>query len=234
MTKEEFIEQLNIINVKISEKQLKQLEDYYNLLIQWNKIMNLTAITTKEEIYLKHFYDSLTITKVINLHDIDNLCDVGSGAGFPGIVLKIMYPHLKITLIDSLNKRIKFLDEVIKKLQLKNIQTIHTRIEEYGIYNREKFDIVVARAVASLNILLEYCIPITKIDGYFIAMKANSNEEIKNSIQSLKILDAQIVNQTIFNLPKEDSLRTIIKIKKNKKTKNKYPRKYSEIKNKPL
>ena len=234
MTKEEFIEQLNIINVKISEKQLKQLEDYYNLLIQWNKVMNLTAITTKEEIYLKHFYDSLTITKVINLHDIDNLCDVGSGAGFPGIVLKIMYPHLKITLIDSLNKRIKFLDEVIKKLQLKNIQTIHTRIEEYGINNREKFDIVVARAVASLNILLEYCIPITKIDGYFIAMKANSNEEIKNSIQSLKILDAQIVNQTIFNLPKEDSLRTIIKIKKNKKTKNKYPRKYSEIKNKPL
>ncbi len=234
MTKEEFIEQLNIINVKISEKQLKQLEDYYNLLIQWNKVMNLTAITTKEEIYLKHFYDSLTITKVINLHDIDNLCDVGSGAGFPGIVLKIMYPHLKITLIDSLNKRIKFLDEVIKKLQLKNIQTIHTRIEEYGINNREKFDIVVARAVASLNILLEYCIPITKIDGYFIAMKANSNEEIKNSIQSLKILDAQIVNQTVFNLPKEDSLRTIIKIKKNKKTKNKYPRKYSEIKNKPL
>ena len=234
MTKEEFIEQLNIINIKISEKQLRQLEDYYNLLIQWNKVMNLTAITTKEEIYLKHFYDSLTITKVINLHDIDNLCDVGSGAGFPGIVLKIMYPHLKITLIDSLNKRIKFLDEVIKKLQLKNIQTIHTRIEEYGINNREKFDIVVARAVASLNILLEYCIPITKIDGYFIAMKANSNEEIKNSIQSLKILDAQIVNQTIFNLPKEDSLRTIIKIKKNKKTKNKYPRKYSEIKNKPL
>ena len=234
MKKEEFIKELEKINIKITNDQLKQLEEYYNLLIEWNKVMNLTGITKQEEVYLKHFYDSLTILKVIDLNTVENLCDVGTGAGFPGIVLKILFPNLKITLIDSLNKRINFLNEVITKLNLKNIEAIHCRIEEYGIKNREKYDIVVARAVAQLNILLEYCIPIVKINGYFIAMKGNSEEEINNSQQALNKLNSNIEIWEIFKLPIENSIRTILKIKKNKITDKKFPRKYSEIKKHPL
>ena len=173
MKKEEFVEELEKLNIKVTDNQLHQLDEYYNLLIERNKVMNLTGITEKEEVYLKHFYDSITITKVIDFNDVETLCDVGSGAGFPGLVIKILFPNLQVTLVDSLNKRINFLNEVISKLELKNINTIHTRIEEFGIKNREKYDIVVARAVAQLNILLEYCIPITKVKGYFITMKGN-------------------------------------------------------------
>ena len=234
MKQEEFIQELKKLNIKITNDQLKQLEEYYNLLIEWNKVMNLTGITKQEEVYLKHFYDSLTILKVIDLNTVENLCDVGTGAGFPGIVLKILFPNLKITLIDSLNKRINFLNEVITKLNLKNIEAIHCRIEEYGIKNREKYDIVVARAVAQLNILLEYCIPIVKINGYFIAMKGNSEEEINNSQQALNKLNSNIEIWEIFKLPIENSIRTILKIKKNKITDKKFPRKYSEIKKRPL
>ncbi len=234
MKQEEFIQELKKLNIIINNHQLEQLEEYYNLLIEWNKVMNLTGITKQEEVYLKHFYDSLTILKVIDLNTVENLCDVGTGAGFPGIVLKILFPNLKITLIDSLNKRINFLNEVITKLNLKNIEAIHCRIEEYGIKNREKYDIVVARAVAQLNILLEYCIPIVKINGYFIAMKGNSEEEINNSQQALNKLNSNIEIWEIFKLPIENSIRTILKIKKNKITDKKFPRKYSEIKKHPL
>ena len=234
MIKEEFISELAKLNIKVNNNQIDQLEEYYNLLIEWNKVMNLTGITEKKDVYLKHFYDSLTIVKVVDLNTVENLCDVGTGAGFPGIVLKIFFPKLKITLIDSLNKRIIFLKEVIDKLNLKNIEVIHDRIEEYGVKNREKYDIVVARAVAQLNVLLEYCIPIVKKNGYFIAMKGNNKEEINNSQEALNALNSCIETWEIFKLPVENSVRTILKIKKNNITNKKFPRKYSEIKKYPL
>ena len=226
MNQDKFILELSKLNINITPLQLQQLEIYYELLIEYNKVMNLTGITDKEDVYLKHFYDSLTIVKVIDLNNYETLCDVGTGAGFPGLVIKILYPHLKITLLDSLNKRLNFLNIVIKELNLKDIETIHTRVEEYN----KKFDITVARAVAPLNILLEYCIPITKVNGYFIAMKGK-NEEASNALLKL---NSEIIETNSFLLPIENSNRTIIKIKKIKETDKKYPRKYSEIKKNPL
>ena len=226
MNQDKFILELSKLNINITEFQLKQLERYYELLVEYNKVMNLTGITIKEEVYLKHFYDSLTIAKVIDLSQYKTLCDVGTGAGFPGLVLKIIYPNLKVTLLDSLNKRLNFLDIVIKELNLKDIETVHSRAEEYN----KQFDITVARAVAPLNILLEYCIPLTKINGYFIAMKGK-NEEATNA---LKELNSEIIETNSFLLPVEQSNRTIIKIKKIKETNKKFPRKYSEIKKRPL
>ena len=226
MNQDKFILELSKLNINITPLQLQQLERYYELLIEYNKVMNLTGITLKEDVYLKHFYDSLTITKVIDLNKYSTLCDVGTGAGFPGLVIKILYPHLKVTLLDSLNKRLNFLNIVIKELNLKDIETIHTRVEEYN----KKFDITVARAVAPLNILLEYCIPITKVNGYFIAMKGK-NEEASNALLKL---NSEIIETKSFLLPIENSNRTIIKIKKIKETDKKYPRKYSEIKKNPL
>ena len=173
MNKNKFIEELKKINIVLDEKQLNQLEKYYELLVEYNKVMNLTGITEKEEVYLKHFYDSLTIIKVIDLKNVNSLCDIGTGAGFPGLVLKIVFPNLKVTLLDSLNKRINFLNTVIEELKLENIETIHARAEEYAILNRNKFDITTSRAVAHLSILLEYAIPITKENGYFIPLKGN-------------------------------------------------------------
>ena len=226
MNQDKFILELSKLNINITSLQLQQLERYYELLIEYNKVMNLTGITIKEDVYLKHFYDSLTIAKVIDLNNYSTLCDVGTGAGFPGLVIKILYPHLKVTLLDSLNKRLNFLNIVIKELNLKDIETIHTRVEEYN----KKFDIIVARAVAPLNILLEYCIPITKVNGYFIAMKGK-NEEASNALLKL---NSEIIETKSFLLLIENSNRTIIKIKKIKETDKKYPRKYSEIKKNPL
>lgn len=226
MNQDKFILELSKLNINITSLQLQQLERYYELLIEYNKVMNLTGITIKEDVYLKHFYDSLTIIKVIDLNKYNNLCDVGTGAGFPGLVIKILYPHLKITLLDSLNKRLNFLNVVIKELNLKDIQTVHSRAEEYN----KKFDIVVARAVAPLNILLEYCIPLTKVNGYFIAMKGK-NEEAPNALLKL---NSEIAETNSFLLPIEQSNRTIIKVKKIKEIDKKYPRKYNEIKKNPL
>ncbi len=226
MNQDRFIEELKKLNINITEIQLKQLERYYELLIEYNKVMNLTGITDKEDVYLKHFYDSLTITKVIELNKYETLCDVGTGAGFPGLVLKIMFPNLKVTLLDSLNKRLNFLNVVIKELNLKEVETVHSRVEEY----KKQFDVVVARAVAPLNILLEYCIPITKINGYFIAMKGKSEE----AANALRELNSEIITTNSFLLPIENSNRSIIKIKKIKETNKKFPRKYSEIKKNPL
>lgn len=234
MKKDKFIEELVKLNIEITDNQLNLLEQYYDMLIFWNNKINLTTIVDKEDVYLKHFYDSLTVVKVIDLNNVHSLCDVGTGAGFPGIVLKILFPKLKITLIDSLNKRINFLNEVIAKLGLTDITTIHIRVEEYGLVNREKYDLVIARAVAPLNILLEYCIPLAKINGYFIAMKANVNEEIEASLNALQKLNSKIETSICFTLPFEQSNRTIIKIRKLLKTDRKFPRKYSDIKKRPL
>ena len=175
-----FIEETKKIGIELTSQQLEKLNQFYELLISWNQKMNLTRIIEKEDVYLKHFYDSLTLSKVIDLKQDLTLCDVGSGAGFPGIVLKICFPNLKITLLDSLQKRVNYLNEIIKELDLKNIEAIHTRAEDYAKQNREKFDIVTARAVANLKILSELCIPMVKVNGLFIAMKANIEEEIEN------------------------------------------------------
>ena len=234
MTISEFIEELKKLNIEPTEEQLNQLNKYYELIVEYNKVMNLTGITEKEQVYLKHFYDSLTIAKVIDLNKEETLCDIGTGAGFPGIVLKILFPNLKVTLIDSLNKRIEFLKIVIKELNLNNIEAIHARAEEYAKDNIEKFDIVTSRAVAPLNILLELSIPLLKINKYFISYKGIISREIIESENALKQLDSKIDKIEEFELPKENSNRTIIKIKKLNKTNKKYPRKFSEIKKKPL
>jgi 16S rRNA (guanine527-N7)-methyltransferase len=182
-------------------------------------------------VYLKHFYDSLTLNKIIDLNKEYSLCDIGSGAGFPGIVLKIIFPKLKITLLDSLNKRIEFLNIVIKELKLQDIETKSIRVEEFGKNNREKYDIVTARAVAPLNILLEYAIPLVKEHKYFIPMKANLETGYQNA---LKILNSKILKTEEFKLPVEQSQRTLLLIQKEKKTNKLFPRNNSKIKKQPL
>lgn len=229
MNREQFVKQLENINVKLTENQLNQLEKYYEMLVEYNKVMNLTGITEHNQVFLKHFYDSLTLAKIIDLKENCTLCDIGTGAGFPGLVIKICFPNLKVVLLDSLNKRTKFLNDVIKELNLKNIEVIHARAEEYALNHRNQFDITTARAVAHLSVLLEYAIPMTKENKYFIALKANVEEEIKEINNALKCLNVKIEEQQEFNLPIENSTRTIIKFKKIKDN-GKYPRKYSEIK----
>ncbi len=225
-----FIEETKKIGIELTSQQLEKLNQFYELLISWNQKMNLTRIIEKEDVYLKHFYDSLTLSKVIDLKQDLTLCDVGSGAGFPGIVLKICFPNLKITLLDSLQKRVNYLNEIIKELDLKNIEAIHTRAEDYAKQNREKFDIVTARAVANLKILSELCIPMVKVNGLFIAMKANIEEEIENSTEILKKLDSKIEKIETFYLPIENSIRNIIMIQKQKITNNLYPRRIEKMK----
>lgn len=234
MTNEQFINELEKLNIKLNEVQLKQLETYYEMLVEWNSFMNLTGITEKKQVYLKHYYDSLTICKAVDLNKEATLCDIGTGAGFPGLVLKICFPHLKVVLVDSLQKRIAFLNTVIEKLGLTEIETIHERAEEYSKKVREKYDIVTARAVSNINILIEYCLPLIKPNKYFIAMKGNITEEIKNLPKALNKIKGDIVSITEFNLPIEESIRNIIVITKKDKTDIYYPRKYLEIKNKPL
>lgn len=229
-----FVEELKKINIDVSDTQLKQLEIYYELLVEYNNKMNLTGITEKNQVYLKHFYDSLTINKIINLNSIKSLCDVGTGAGFPGLVIKIIFPNIEVTLVDSLNKRIEFLKIVIGKLGLKKITTLHSRIEDFGKNTREKYDVVTARAVAPLNILLEYCLPLVNRGKYFIPLKANISREILEIEHAKKELKCELVDKKEFLLPYENSVRTILKFKKLENTNKKYPRPYSQIKKKPL
>lgn len=234
MTENNFVLELEKIGINISGEQLHQFKKYYELLVLWNEKINLTTITEKNDVYLKHFYDSATLCKIIDLNNEQSLCDIGTGAGFPGIVLKILFPSLEVTLIDALEKRIKFLNIVIEELGLEKINTIHARSEEYGIKNRELYDVVTARAVASLPTLIEYCVPLVKTNKYFIPLKANISQEILNSNNAMKELNIKEVNKIEFNLPFEDSKRTIIKYLKYEKTNKKYPRTNSLIKKKPL
>ena len=233
MNKETFIDELKKININITNNQLEKLNIYYHLLITENKKYNLTTITNEQDVYLKHFYDSLTIIKSITLTN-QYLCDIGTGAGFPGLVLKIFFPNLKVDLIDSNGKKCYFLNLVIDKLKLNNINVINTRTEEFAKINREKYDIITSRAVAPLKHLLEYSIPLLKINGTFIALKANINDElinIDNYYKKLGLIDEQIIN---FTLPYEESNRTIYKITKSKKTPDIYPRQYNQIKKKDI
>ena len=219
-------ENLKQLNIELSDTQIKQFYNYMNILIEWNKVMNLTGITEPKEIIIKHFIDSLTVLNKIDKQS--KMIDVGTGAGFPGIPIKIAFPEIEVVLLDSLNKRIKFLEEVIEKLQLKNIKTIHGRAEDYRKDKnyREKYDIAIARAVAPLNILLEYLMPFVKVNGKCICMKgSNVEEEIKNSSNAVKVLGGEIVIKEEFYIPNTDIKRSIIEIKKSKTTSNVYPRK---------
>ena len=229
MTENNFIEELKKINIEITQEQLDKLNRYYELLVEWNEKINLTNIIEKDQVYLKHFYDSLTLSQIIDLKKEETLCDIGTGAGFPGMVLKIVFPNLKVTLVDALEKRIKFLDIVIKELNLKDIETVHQRSEEYAKLNRNRFDITTARAVANLSVLLEYAIPMTKEGKYFIPLKANVQEELNESEHALKELNTKLVEKKEFLLPIENSTRTILKFQKVSDNK-KYPRRNSEIK----
>ncbi len=233
MTQNDFIKKVNELGLEVTDEKLDKLNKYYELLVSFNEKINLTAITLKEEVYLKHFYDSLTLVKIIDFNKYNTFCDIGTGAGFPGIVIKIFFPHLKVTLIDALNKRIDFLNVVISELQLKEIETIHSRIEDYGKNNRELYDIVTARAVTNLSNLLEFAIPIVKVNKYFIAMKG-SNNELDTILNASKLLNIKLEDKIEFSLPYEESKRNLIKFVKLDKTNNKYPRKFSEIKKKPL
>lgn len=230
MKKEEFFKKMQeksiFLNINISVEQLEQFFAYMNLLIEWNEKMNLTAITDPEEIILKHFIDSITILPEIE--DNSSLVDVGTGAGFPGIPLSIMNPTLKITLVDSLNKRLIFLQEVINQLKIENVQIVHARAEEFGQNKkyREKFDRSTSRAVANLSTLSEYLIPLIKIGGKTISMKAaEAQEEIDEAKKAIEVLGGTIEKIDEFNLPQSDIGRTVIIIRKSKETPSKYPRK---------
>ena len=223
---EEMSKKSKILGVRFSVEQIEQFYKYMNLLIEWDEKMNLTAITEPKEIILKHFIDSITILKYID--DNSKLVDVGTGAGFPGVPLSIMNPTLKITLVDSLNKRLIFLQEVVKELNLKNIEIVHARAEEFGQNKnyREKFDIATSRAVANLATLSEYLVPLVKIGGKIISMKAsNAKEEINDAQKAIEVLGGKIEKIEEFDLPESDIGRTIIIIDKNKCTPAIYPRK---------
>ncbi len=225
-----FINELQKLNISPTKEQLKQSETYAKMLLEYNKKFNLTAITKQEDIYLKHFYDSLTITKEIDLDQELKVLDIGTGAGFPGIVLKIFFPKLDLILLDSNNKKISFLNEVIKELGLKKIKCIHGRAEELPTNYREYFDIVTSRAVANLRVLTELSIPYLKVNGYFISLKGKADEELKEAESTLKVLNCEIEKIEKFILPDQVSERAIIKIRKEKETPDIYPRKYDKIK----
>lgn len=219
---------LNQLSIEYSESQIEKLLKYYEMLIEKNKVMNLTAITEFDEVVEKHFIDSLCIVRVIDMEKVHSIIDIGTGAGFPGIPVKIMFPHIKVTLVDSLNKRVNFLNEVIENLELRDIEAYHGRAEDYGRDKkfREKYDLCVSRAVANLASLSEYCMPFVKPDGYFISYKAGECEdEIDNSKNAIKILSGKIEKVEKFSLPDSEISRSFIKIKKIKNLSNKYPRK---------
>mgnify|MGYP004639935741 FL=1 len=224
-----FSEELEIkakqIEIELIKEQIEKYYNYMNLLLEWNEKINLTAIIEPREIILKHFVDSLTIAKYIK--DDEKLIDVGTGAGFPGIPLSIVKENTDIVLLDSLNKRINFLEEIKQNLKLKNITTIHGRAEEFGKNKKEReiYDIATSRAVAPLNILLEYLLPLVKVGGKAICMKGSNIEEIENAKNALEILGGKIEKIEEITLPNSDIKRNIIIVKKVKNTPSKYPRK---------
>ncbi len=230
MTEKELITELTKLNIEVTPEKLDQLKEYASFLLEYNQHTNLTAIRDINEVYLKHFYDSLTIVKAINLKEVNTLLDIGTGPGFPGMVLKIIYPHLQITLMDSNNKKISFLKALAQELNL-NVEIIYGRAEEFITNRREYYDIVTSRAVASLDILAELSIPYVKINGLFVAMKSNYQEELQASLPILKKLDSKVEKIEKFSLPKIEANRAIICIRKEKVTNHKYPRSYNQIKN---
>ena len=222
------IDEMNKLGISLTEQQSEQLYEYYRLLVEWNSFMNLTGITEFSEVVQKHFVDSLSIVKVKNMNDVDNLIDVGTGAGFPGLPLKIVFPHLKVTLLDSLNKRIDFLNAVIEKTGLTGIETIHGRAEDFAKpgLKREIYDLCVSRAVANLSTLSEYCLPFVAVNGSFVSYKSgDSEEEIHQAKHAISLLGGKVKNVDKFQLPGTDMGRALVEIKKTKQTPGKYPRK---------
>lgn len=225
------------LQIETNENMLEQFDLFYHLLVEWNKVMNLTGITEYEEVVEKHFADSLSLARFLDLNKIHTVIDVGTGAGFPGIPLKIAFPHLKVVLLDSLNKRINFLNEVIAKLDLREIHTIHGRAEEYARKPeyREQFDLCVSRAVANLSVLSEYCIPYIRIGGIFVPYKSGEiDEEVAVSRKAVDILGGQIDHVEKFQLPDTDIHRSFVFINKIKNTQKKYPRKAGTPAKEPL
>lgn len=236
MNKEQFYNAVKEkVGIELSELQKEQYRKYYDLVVEWNQKINLTAITEEDEFYTKHFFDSISLAFYKDYSNIESICDVGSGAGFPSIPLKILYPNLKVTIVDSLNKRIKFLNLVKDELGLTECNFVHARAEEFGQNKeyRESFEIVTARAVARLNVLAELCLPLVKKDGYFLSLKAQkAEEETKEAINAIKLLGGKLEQDLEFDIEGEE--RHILEIRKTKETPNKYPRKAGTPNKKPL
>ena len=223
--------------VTLTDKQIEQFEKYYELLVEWNKVMNLTGITEFDEVMQKHFVDSEAAAKYVEMEKVNSLIDVGTGAGFPGIPLKIVYPHIQVTLLDSLNKRIKFLEEVVDNLGLTGIETVHGRAEDAAkkAEYREQFDLSVSRAVANLASLTEYCLPFVKVGGKFVSYKSVSvDEEITQSKKAVYVLGGEIGKVEKFNLPESDMERALVIVEKKRSTPKKYPRKAGMPTKEPL
>ena len=223
-----FQEKLGALGITLTETQQKQYDTFYELLVEWNKVMNLTGITDYEEVNEKHFIDSLSLVKAIDIHKVNSVIDIGTGAGFPGVPLKIAFPHLKIVLLDSLNKRINFLNTVITTLGLQGIETIHGRAEDFAKQTqyREQFDLCVSRAVANLTTLSEYCVPYIKVGGMFVPYKSGEiDEEVTQAKNALQILGGELEYVIKFQLPGTEIGRSFVKIRKIKNTGKKYPRK---------
>lgn len=230
-----FKEDLKKINIELTNEAFLNFEEYYKFLVEYNEHVNLTAITDYDGVYYKHFYDSLTLSFALDVTKPINLVDVGAGAGFPSIPNAIVFNNLNVTIIDALNKRINFLNELIAKLKLNNAKALHARAEEYAAFHREEADVVTARAVARLNILAELCIPLVKVGGLFVAMKSvESEQEFLEAKGAIKALGAEHLKTISVELPNQMGHREILVFKKVNKTPSKYPRQFSQIKNKPL
>ncbi|MEK4231227.1 16S rRNA (guanine(527)-N(7))-methyltransferase RsmG [Solibacillus sp. FSL H8-0538] len=228
MNEQQFIEALKEKGIELTDTQIAQFNKYFELLVEWNEKMNLTAITDLEGVYLKHFYDSISASFYFDFTQVTTVCDVGAGAGFPSLPIKICFPHLHITIVDSLNKRITFLNHLSEELGLENVSFVHSRAEDFGQNSkyREQFDVVTARAVARLSVLSELCLPLAKQGGYFVALKAAAgSEELKDAKKAIATLGASLKEEFAFHLPVEESERSLYVFDKIKATPKKYPRK---------
>ena len=234
MNSNEFYKELENIGINLNDIQKEQFEKYYEYLIEYNSHTNVTSITNKEDVYLKHFYDSILLTQSTNFNNINSMLDIGCGAGFPGLVIKIIYPNINLTLLDSNNKKTTFCSNLVNILELENVEVINKRAEEYIKGKREYYDLVTARAVKDLSILNELAIPYVNVNGYFIAMKSNYEEELNNSINGINTLGGKYLETKNIDLPNNLGTRNFVIIKKINKTNIKYPRQYNQILKKPL